>query len=148
MKTLTPMQRYRRRQRSKGLRPVQLWVPDTRSASFAKEFTAVLESVDAIVCPAGGDPAWPITREIQVGPLPAYHTAWHAVAPRAADFTMPMNMAGTPAICLPCGFSPESLPYSIQFAGRRLSEALLCRVAYAYEQATSWHARHPDMSID
>ena len=49
----------------------------------------------------------------------------------------------TPAICMPCGFSPEGLPYSIQFAGRRLSEAVLCRIAHAYEQATDWHHRHP-----
>ncbi len=61
-------------------------------------------------------------------------------------FTAPMDMAGTPAICLPSGFSPEGLPYSIQFVGRRLSEAVLCRIAHAYEQATSWHDRHPDVS--
>jgi Asp-tRNA(Asn)/Glu-tRNA(Gln) amidotransferase A subunit family amidase len=37
----------------------------------------------------------------------------------------------------------DDLPYSIQFTGRRLSEAMLCRVAHAYEQATDWHTRHP-----
>jgi hypothetical protein len=46
-----------------------------------------------------------------------------------------MNHAGTPAICLPSGFSQEGLPYSIQFAGRRLSEPVLCRIAHAYECA-------------
>jgi Asp-tRNA(Asn)/Glu-tRNA(Gln) amidotransferase A subunit family amidase len=59
------------------------------------------------------------------------------------DFTAPMDLAGTPAICLPSGFSADGLPYSIQFAGRRLSEALLCRIAGAYEDATTWHDRHP-----
>jgi Asp-tRNA(Asn)/Glu-tRNA(Gln) amidotransferase A subunit family amidase len=54
-----------------------------------------------------------------------------------------MDLAGVPAICLPCGFSAEGLPYSIQFTGKRLSEAMLCRIAYAYEQATPWHLRHP-----
>ena len=39
--------------------------------------------------------------------------------------------------------TPDGLPYSIQFTGRRLSEATLCRVAHAYEQATAWHMRHP-----
>jgi hypothetical protein len=66
-------------------------------------------------------------------------------SPRAASSTMPMNLAGTPAICLPSGFSPEGLPNSIQFAGRGLSEAVLCRVAGAYERATKWHERHPNV---
>ena len=56
---------------------------------------------------------------------------------------MPMDLAGVPAICVPCGFSPDGLPYSIQFTGRRLGEAMLCRVAFAYEQATDWRRRHP-----
>ena len=57
--------------------------------------------------------------------------------------TMPMDLAGTPSITLPSGFSPEGLPYAIQFAGRHLSEPLLFRLAHAYEQATPWHSRHP-----
>jgi aspartyl-tRNA(Asn)/glutamyl-tRNA(Gln) amidotransferase subunit A len=56
---------------------------------------------------------------------------------------MPMDLAGVPAICLPSGFSPDGLPYSIQFTGRRFSEALLGSIAYAYETATPWHKRHP-----
>jgi amidase len=103
----------------------------------------MLESVDAMACPSGGDPAWPITHELQTGPLAAFHVAWSLAAPRAAEFTMPMDLAGTPAICLPSGFSSDGLPYSIQFAGRRLSEATLCRIGHAYEEATNWHLRHP-----
>ena len=116
---------------------------DERRAEFNARYTAVLESVDAIASPAGGDPAWPITHEIQVGPLPQYHEAWSRAAPRSSEFTMPMDLAGTPAICLPSGFSEDDLPYSIQFAGRRLGEPMLCRIAYAYERSTAWHLRHP-----
>jgi amidase len=116
-----------------------------RQAAIAGEFTALLDSVDALACPAGGAPAWPISKEIQVGSMAPYHSAWAAASPRSTDFTMPMNLAGTPAICLPCGFSGERLPYSIQFAGRRLSEPVLCRIAHAYEQATRWHVRHPSV---
>jgi len=123
--------------------PQQLAAARAKRAAFAAQFTKLLDSVDAMAGPAGGDPAWPITHEIQVGPLPAYHEAWSKAAPRSAEFTMPMDLAGVPAICLPCGFSPDGLPYSIQFTGRRLSEATLCRVAHAYEQATPWHTRHP-----
>ncbi len=56
---------------------------------------------------------------------------------------MPMDLAGVPAICLPCGFSPDGLPYSIQFTARRLAEGTLFKIAYAYENATQWHNRHP-----
>ena len=71
--------------------------------------------------------------------------AWNKASPRAGDFTMPMNMAGTPAICLPCGYATDGVPYSIQFAGRRLSEPMLCRIASAYERETTWHTRHPNI---
>jgi amidase len=125
--------------------PQQLTAARERREAFTGKFTALLESADAIAGPSGGDPAWPITHAIQVGSLPEYHKAWSAASPRSAEFTMPMDLAGVPAICLPCGFSSDGLPYSIQFTGRRLAEATLCRIAYAYEQATAWHTRHPTL---
>jgi amidase len=123
--------------------PQQLATARRKRAAQTAQFITLLDSVDAMAGPAGGDPAWPITHELQVGPLAAYHRAWSAAAPRSPEFTMPMDLAGVPAICLPCGFSPDGLPYSIQFTGRRLSEAMLCRIAHAYEQETPWHTRHP-----
>lgn len=66
-----------------------------------------------------------------------------ALVRRSSDFTMPMDLAGVPAICLPSGFSSDGLPYSIQFSGQKLSEAALCRLAHGYEKATDWHTRHP-----
>jgi amidase len=123
--------------------PQQLAAARERRELFSATFTDVLESVDAIAGPSGGDPAWPITHAIQVGSLPDYHKAWSVASPRSADFTMPMDLAGVPAICLPCGFSADGLPYSIQFTGRRLGESMLCRIAHAYERATDWHSRHP-----
>jgi amidase len=130
-------------ERGAGVTPDQLAAARKKRQAFSARFQAMLETVDVMAGPAGGDPAWPITHAIQVGPLAAYHAAWSAAAPRSAEFTMPMDLAGVPAICLPSGFSPDGLPYSIQFTGRRLSEAMLCRVAHAYEQATGWHTRHP-----
>jgi Asp-tRNA(Asn)/Glu-tRNA(Gln) amidotransferase A subunit family amidase len=85
------------------------------------------------------------THEIQVGSLPAYHAVWSAGAPRSPEFTMPMDLAGVPAICLPCGFTADGVPYCIQFTGCRLGELMLWRIAHAFEQATSWHDRHPDV---
>lgn len=51
-------------------------------------------------------------------------------------FVLPNNMAGTPAISIPCGFSQEGLPIGFQFLGPRLSEQMLLQVAHAYEQHT------------
>jgi amidase len=116
----------------------------TMRAEIATRFAAVLESVDAIVCPGAGAPAWPISRAIHLGTMAVYHTAWDAASPKSGVFTMPMNLAGTPAICVPSGFSAEGLPYSIQFAGRNHSEATLCRIAFAYERAMSGSPRHPE----
>ena len=125
--------------------PPQLAAARERREAFTAKFMAVLAPVDAIAGPSGGDPAWPITHAIQVGSLLDYHKAWSAAAPRSAEFTMPMDLAGVPAICLACGFSADGLPYSIQFTGRRLSESMLCRIGHAYEQATEWHTRHPNL---
>jgi amidase len=119
-------------------------------AQLTSQLTAVLSGVDAVACPSGGAPAFPITKETQYSSLTTFNAAIAAM--RAATilplksgqvFTMPMDLAGTPTICVPSGFSSDGLPYSIQFVGRRLSEPVLCRIGYAYEQATSWHTRHP-----
>lgn len=125
--------------------PQQLAAANQRRTAFSAQFVAMLETVDAMASPSGGDPAWPVTHALQVGPLGAFHQAWSAAAPRSSEFTMPMDLAGVPTVCLPSGFSPEGLPYSIQFTGRKLSESALCRIAYTYEQATKWHTRHPSV---
>ena len=125
--------------------PPQVASAQAWRASFTAGLAALLESVDVMACPAGGAPAWPVSRALQLSPMAELNAAWEKASPRAPEFTIPMNLAGTPAICLPSGFSPEGLPYSIQFAGRQLSEALLCRVAGAYERATNWHERHPSV---
>jgi aspartyl-tRNA(Asn)/glutamyl-tRNA(Gln) amidotransferase subunit A len=58
---------------------------------------------------------------------------------------MPFNIAGIPAISLPCGFSGEGLPIGLQIAGRPFDEATVLRAAFAYECATDWHRRAPDL---
>jgi aspartyl-tRNA(Asn)/glutamyl-tRNA(Gln) amidotransferase subunit A len=58
-------------------------------------------------------------------------------------FTNSVNLAGVPAISLPCGFSKESLPVGLQIIGRHFDEETVLRAAHAYEQATEWHTRRP-----
>jgi aspartyl-tRNA(Asn)/glutamyl-tRNA(Gln) amidotransferase subunit A len=59
--------------------------------------------------------------------------------------TIPVNMAGLPALSLPCGFH-EELPIGLQLIGKLLDESTLLRAAHCYEQATGWHARRAPLS--
>lgn len=57
--------------------------------------------------------------------------------------TRPFNLSGVPTISIPCGFTKAGLPIGLQLSGAPWREALVLRLAHAYEQATSWHTRHP-----
>jgi aspartyl-tRNA(Asn)/glutamyl-tRNA(Gln) amidotransferase subunit A len=69
--------------------------------------------------------------------------------PQAVEYTYarqaraPFNVTGGPALSVPAGFSKSGLPLGIQLVGKPFSEAVLYRVAHAYEQATGWVERHP-----
>jgi aspartyl-tRNA(Asn)/glutamyl-tRNA(Gln) amidotransferase subunit A len=58
--------------------------------------------------------------------------------------TLPANIAGLPAMSVPCGFD-QGLPVGMQLVGPHLSEETLLRVAYAYEQATEWRQASPEL---
>ena len=57
-------------------------------------------------------------------------------------FTQPANIAGIPAISVPCGIS-DGLPVGLQLMAPHLGEPVLLRAAHAYEQATAWHTMRP-----
>ncbi len=58
-------------------------------------------------------------------------------------FTCPMNLSGNPAISIPCGFTKQNLPIGMQLIGPHLSEELLYKTAYVYEQETKWFEKKP-----
>jgi aspartyl-tRNA(Asn)/glutamyl-tRNA(Gln) amidotransferase subunit A len=58
-------------------------------------------------------------------------------------FTISVNLAGLPAIALPCGYSNAGLPIGMQLIGRAFQEDTLLRAAHAYEQATQWRTKRP-----
>jgi len=60
-------------------------------------------------------------------------------AGRLTRFTAPFNLAGLPALSVPCGFTKEGLPIGMQIVSRAWSEAKVLNAGYAYEQATEWH---------
>ena len=59
--------------------------------------------------------------------------------------THSFGAANVPALALPMGYTDSGLPYSLQIVGRPFAEDTLYRVGHAYEQATPWHKRHPDL---
>lgn len=61
-------------------------------------------------------------------------------------FTYPINFAAVPVLSIPCGFTAEGLPVSVQIAARHWQEALVLRAAWAYQQATDWHVRRPKLA--
>ena len=60
--------------------------------------------------------------------------------------TSPFDIYGLPSITVPCGFSPDGLPIGLMIAGPHFSEGKVLALAYAYQQATSWHTRRPSLT--
>jgi aspartyl-tRNA(Asn)/glutamyl-tRNA(Gln) amidotransferase subunit A len=59
--------------------------------------------------------------------------------------TYPFSVANVPALSVPSGFTDEDVPMSFQVVSKPFGEDIVYRVAHAYEQATDWHKRHPDL---
>lgn len=59
--------------------------------------------------------------------------------------TSPFNFTGMPALSVPCGFTAAGLPVGLQIAARRWDEETVLRVGAAYEHATAWHLRRPEL---
>jgi len=106
---------------------------------FSSRFRTVLGTVDAVACPSGGVP-FAIPPEVHYGGMAGFDPYMPNVQ---FQFTVPADFAGTPTISLPCGENSNGVPYTIQFMGAPLTEAMLCRIAFGYEQATVWHTKHP-----
>jgi aspartyl-tRNA(Asn)/glutamyl-tRNA(Gln) amidotransferase subunit A len=60
-------------------------------------------------------------------------------------FTAPFNLTGLPALSLPCGFTQAGLPAGLQLIARPWDEARLLQAAYAYETASGWYLRKPEL---
>ena len=98
-----------------------------------------LENVDVLVLPTGPVTAPPVES------VPGVQSKEHAMNGLAGrvSFTGPFNLAGTPALSVPCGFSAAGMPMGLQLVGRPFAEEMVLKVAHAYEQNTEWHNRRP-----
>lgn len=99
---------------------------------WIREVEEAFRAVDALVTPTLPITAFPI--EVQQSGPP--DTSWG---------TRHFNLSGHPALSLPCGFSGGGLPIGLQLAAPYFGEALLFRIAHAYEEAAPWHRRRPDL---
>jgi len=66
-------------------------------------------------------------------------------AARLTRFTAPFNLAGLPALSIPCGFTKSGLPIGLQIVSRAWADAKVLNAGYAFEQAAEWHERRPDI---
>jgi aspartyl-tRNA(Asn)/glutamyl-tRNA(Gln) amidotransferase subunit A len=98
-----------------------------------RDFAAAFKEVDLIVTPATPTPAFKLGEKSE-DPLQMY---------LSDVFTISVNLAGLPAIALPCGFSKTGLPIGVQLIGRAFEEETVLRAAHAYEQSTQWHLKRP-----
>jgi len=98
-----------------------------------QDFLDAFEKVDTLLTPVAPTPAFALGEKTN-DPLQMY---------LSDIFTIPVNLAGTCAMSLPCGFSAKGLPIGLQLIGKPFDEATLLRTAHAFEQATEWHKRTP-----
>ncbi len=99
-----------------------------------QDFDKVFEAYDVIIGPTTSTPAFKIGTKID-DPVTMY----------ANDtLTTPANLAGVPAISVPCGFE-NGLPLGLQIIGKHFDEQTVYRVAHAFEQATDFHKQKPTL---
>ncbi|MFT5692693.1 MAG: amidase [Oceanicoccus sp.] len=71
----------------------------------------------------------------------------HDLSPEDASlvsrFNMPVNIARTPSLTMPCGFTDDGAPVGFQLVARRLHEQQLLNLGAAYQSITPWHRAHP-----
>ena len=100
-----------------------------------QDFDEAFKKCDVIVTPAAPTAAFRLGEKIQ-DPLQMY----------LSDIcTIPINLAGLPALSLPCGFDKDGMPIGIQLIGKHFDEPTILRVAHQYEQSTPWHKQKPKL---
>jgi aspartyl-tRNA(Asn)/glutamyl-tRNA(Gln) amidotransferase subunit A len=96
-----------------------------------RDFDRAFQQCDVLLGPTSPTPAFRLGEKTE-DPIAMY----------LSDVcTIPVNLAGLPAMSLPCGFSSTGLPIGLQLVGKALDEDTLLRLAYAYEQTTGFHQR-------
>jgi len=98
---------------------------------IAADFQAAFNQCDVILGPVAPDVAWRLGEKSK-DPVQMY---------LEDIYTLSTNLAGLPAMSVPCGFNANNLPIGMQLIGNYFSEARLLQVAHQYQQASDWHLR-------
>ena len=112
-------------------------------AIMVRQALELLQQVDVLLMPTEPVVAPRVEEAARPDATVAVGGRSEGVVNALTRFTRPCNLTGFPAISVPCGFSGSGLPIGLQLAGKPWDEATVLRAAYAYEQATSWHAQRP-----
>jgi aspartyl-tRNA(Asn)/glutamyl-tRNA(Gln) amidotransferase subunit A len=104
-------------------------------------YLAAVAGVDAVIAPVAPVAA-PTLAESDVGNGPDAE----AVIQRLTRFTRPINYLGLPSLSIPSGFTRNGLPVGMQLVGRSFDEAMLLRIAAAFQRATDFHDRVPKLA--
>jgi aspartyl-tRNA(Asn)/glutamyl-tRNA(Gln) amidotransferase subunit A len=110
-----------------------------RGPALAAHLAAV-DGVDAVIAPVAPLAA-PTIAESDVGNSPDAE----AVIQRLTRFTRPVNYLGLPSLAVPAGFTRDGLPVGMQLIGRPFDEAILLRIGAAFQRATDFHDRVPEL---
>jgi aspartyl-tRNA(Asn)/glutamyl-tRNA(Gln) amidotransferase subunit A len=100
-----------------------------------EDFNKAFKEVDVILTPTAPTTAFKIGEKIN-DPLAMY---------LSDIFTIPVNLAGIPAISIPCGFTSAGLPIGVQLMAKPFDEETLFRTAYTFEQETEIYKRKPQL---
>jgi aspartyl-tRNA(Asn)/glutamyl-tRNA(Gln) amidotransferase subunit A len=98
---------------------------------IANDFRAAFEKVDALLTPVTTSPASSINDKARLDPVAMYFND---------VFTIPVNMAGLPALSVPCRLTAKGLPISLQVIGNRFDEEMVFRVGKAVERYANFQA--------
>jgi aspartyl-tRNA(Asn)/glutamyl-tRNA(Gln) amidotransferase subunit A len=99
-----------------------------------------LQDVDALLVPTTMIPALPVAA---ADASPEAYSRYNVQYLRNTAIGNILNLCG---LSVPCGFTSQGLPIGLMIYGRPFQEAMILRVGYAFEQATAWHQRVPDLS--
>lgn len=103
-------------------------------------YLAAVEGTDAMIAPVAPMPAATIAESDVGNSMNA-----EAVIQRITRFTRPINYLGLPSLSIPSGFTRSGLPVGMQIVGRSFDEAMLLRIGAAFQRATDYHARVPNL---
>jgi aspartyl-tRNA(Asn)/glutamyl-tRNA(Gln) amidotransferase subunit A len=100
---------------------------------FCRAMSEALTQVDVIATPT------------MVRTAPTFKEEAETKSPVRGQFNRVFNATGQPSLSIPCGFDHHGMPIGLLLSGRAFEESTILRLGDAYERATEWHLRQPNI---